>query len=427
MAFLSESGQYKYFIFDRYIGAHPSLKRWIYITTDPVETVLGPGYIDSRDIIRVLSAGDFIQCIQTTNRNDLSSTQQTTFNLRVVSKTTTAVTLADIADDNPGTGSGGGSSGSVGSSGDTVIPIPQGRLTLNSGAPVMVSDATAATTIYYLPYNGILIPYWDGEVFQLEEMTSSGLSLALDANGAHTANHAANGVYDVFAVLDGATQRLATREWTSATSRAVSLTRKNGLLTNSTSTTMRYGSASGSLLTVGTNNGTYLGTFSCTGTNGETEFTFKPNAASGGSNNQLLLWNMYNRVRVAAYCRDSDANWDYTLATIRAAHGSNSNRITVLAGLQDDSIEVYYAARASNSSAGIQKLISIGVNSTSAEFLRESVFYGGAAETWDANVSIRKQADLGRNFYQALERSAASGTTTWVGSGGLLLSVSFMM
>src|SRR5262249_30593766 len=48
------------------------------------------------------------------------------------------------------------------SSSAAVVPPPQGRLTLVTNVPVMTSDQIGAGTIYYTPYNGLLVPIFNG-------------------------------------------------------------------------------------------------------------------------------------------------------------------------------------------------------------------------------------------------------------------------
>lgn len=71
------------------------------------------------------------------------------------------------------------------------IAPPQGRLTLTSGVPVMVGDATAQTSIYYAPYVGAMIPIWNGTVWV--QTPFSQLTMALD-----TTNHPASQAFDLF-------------------------------------------------------------------------------------------------------------------------------------------------------------------------------------------------------------------------------------
>ncbi len=68
---------------------------------------------------------------------------------------------------------------------------PQGRLTLVSATPVMVSDQTAKGTIYYAEYVGNSVPVYDGT--NTVPLTFSNPSLILDGT-----NFPINGVYDVF-------------------------------------------------------------------------------------------------------------------------------------------------------------------------------------------------------------------------------------
>ena len=44
--------------------------------------------------------------------------------------------------------------------------VPQGRLSLATATPVMISDQTAKTTIYYCLYTGNLVPIYDGTQFK---------------------------------------------------------------------------------------------------------------------------------------------------------------------------------------------------------------------------------------------------------------------
>ena len=69
--------------------------------------------------------------------------------------------------------------------------MPQGRLTLVSGTPIMTSDQTAKTAIYYTPYLGDAIPLYDG--VDWFNYSFSELTLNLD-----TSNHLLDNLYDIF-------------------------------------------------------------------------------------------------------------------------------------------------------------------------------------------------------------------------------------
>src|SRR5262245_18934383 len=76
------------------------------------------------------------------------------------------------------------------------IVAPQGRLTLVSGTPVLTSDQTAKTTIYYTPYVGSVAPFWDGTSWELASIAE--LSLALDSSSGHTGYHQSGKNFDLF-------------------------------------------------------------------------------------------------------------------------------------------------------------------------------------------------------------------------------------
>lgn len=96
---------------------------------------------------------------------------------------------------------------------------PQGRLSLVSATPVMTSDQTAKTTIYYAEYQGNSCPVYNGT--NTVPLTFSNLSLILD-----TSSHLLNNVYDVFLYDSGSSTaaigagpawvNTATVTWTSA-------------------------------------------------------------------------------------------------------------------------------------------------------------------------------------------------------------------
>ena len=112
------------------------------------------------------------------------------------------------------------------------IAPPQGRLTLASGTPVMITDQTAKTTIYYTPYVGAVAPVWDGTTWALVILAE--LSLALDSSSGHTGYHQSAKNFDVFLDYNGGAPRLVTGPaWSSDTARASAIARQNGLWLNS--------------------------------------------------------------------------------------------------------------------------------------------------------------------------------------------------
>jgi hypothetical protein len=124
--------------------------------------------------------------------------------------------------------------------------LANGRLTLTSGTPVTTSDVTAATTLYYTPYNGNRISLYDG-TSAWTTLTFNELSLALT-------NYTANSNYDIWAYNNSGTVALESTIWTNNTTRATAITQQNGVWVKSGATTRRL-----------------LGTIRITGTTGQTE------------------------------------------------------------------------------------------------------------------------------------------------------------
>ena len=77
-------------------------------------------------------------------------------------------------------------------------PLPLGgRLTLSSNTPVMTSDVTAATTIYYADYTSDLVPLYNGTTWS-EYALGGQISLALDSASGHTGYQQSGNIFDLF-------------------------------------------------------------------------------------------------------------------------------------------------------------------------------------------------------------------------------------
>lgn len=290
--------------------------------------------------------------------------------------------------------------------------IPGGRLTLTASTPVLTSSVTAATTVYYTPYHHNRVPLWNGTQWILTEVDEVSQALSDNTKSPAAAGTSAN--YDMFVWNDSGTVR-CTRgpAWSSGTARGTGagtteLERVDGFYLNKVA--ISNGPAA--------NRGLYVGTIS---TNGSTQLAMNmlPSAAAGGGANRLDVWNMYNRVDVSAVSRDSDNSWNYTTATIRAANGNNSNRITFVRGLNEDAAVARYQGYAGNSNNNVTWRIGIGLDATNA-FADGStpgigVSNGTAADLVGATAHYDGLPGLGSHFLQALEYSEASGTTTWYG------------
>jgi len=197
---------------------------------------------------------------------------------------------------------------------------------------VMTSDVTAASSIYYAPYQGGLVPIYDGARWNPTPFNQ--LSFALNSTA-----HAAGSLYDIGVFNASGTLSLCTGPaWTNSTTRSAAISQQNGLWVNSASLTCNL-SGGTTTTTVAAGQWTYLGTFYATAA-GQTGMAFRPTAASGGTNNILGLYNAYNRTSVAALVRDSTSSWTYGSTTVRTANNSTSNRATWVDGLGQSVVEL---------------------------------------------------------------------------------------
>jgi hypothetical protein len=233
--------------------------------------------------------------------------------------------------------------------------LPQGRLTLSSTVPVMTSDATAQTSVYYLPYTGGYVPHYDGVNFS-HLAIPNGMRIDLDSNAAHTGYQQSGKLFDIFVFSNGGTAQLCTGPaWTNSTTRSAAISQVAGIWVNTSSMTFKTDTTTFTG-TLSASSGTYVGTLYATA-NGQTGMAFKPAATGGGANNILGLYNAYNRVTVDALSRDSTASWTYATATWQAlnAGGTGSglnNRISWVDGLQQSDVLAINKTPISTSATG---------------------------------------------------------------------------
>lgn len=240
------------------------------------------------------------------------------------------------------------------------ITMPQGRLTLTSVTPTLISDVSAATTVYYTPYNGNLVPIYDGTVFNMN--TFSELSLAL------VSNHLASTIYDIFVVNDSGTIRLVTGPaWNTSTAGSgargtgagtTELERVNGLWVNKVDATMRYGA---STVSVTARKGTYVGSLYVDGSAGQVSCL-----PTYGQSRKWGIWNAYNRQKITLQVGDATSSWTYTTSAWRQARATAANVMTAFVGLPEETFKSFHKQNVYATGTGGGYAIGIGVNSTSA-------------------------------------------------------------
>lgn len=296
-----------------------------------------------------------------------------------------------------------------------VTPIalfaPTGRLTLTTAVPVLASDVTAATTVYYSPYVGGAIMLYDGADWKAYSYAE--LSQALSDATKSPSAAGASKIYDMFVWVDGSTVRCtrgpgwdvgggsAIARGTGAGSTA--LTRVNGVLMNAVD--ISNGPAA--------SRGVYVGTIA---TDGSTQLNMKmaPAAAAGGGNCRLDVWNTYNRRPVAAVSKDSTDTWSYTTGTWRSANNNNNNRVTAVFGLNEDAVTARYTG--GKDSGGGTDSVGVGLDATNAFSGSPAMIPDNSSNPATATAFYDGLPGTGQHFFQAVEYGNAG--SNWYGDNG---------
>jgi len=295
-----------------------------------------------------------------------------------------------------------------------VIPPPQGYLTLTSGTPIITGDVTAATTVYYTPYVGVLVPIYNGTSFIPTSIVTE-LQLTL------TSSHVASNIYDFYIFsLNGVATLGTGPSWSAGTAGSITagscargtstggaaLSRLNGILTNAASMTIRYGNGT-TTTTVAANQATYVGSMFVDGTNGQVSCY-----RSWGQSRKFGIWNAYNRAPIILKAGDSTTSWNYNSATVRASNGSSANSLTIFAGLAEEEYNLGFVQSVSSGTSAAGFLLGIGYNSTTAASGLQ------ARWTWQTNVSTvaatlpcsyQAPPALGINVITSLESTPTTG------------------
>lgn len=256
------------------------------------------------------------------------------------------------------------------------------RLTLTSGLPVTTADVTAASTLYCTPCTGKNIGLYNGSAWVV--LSSAEFSLALSGL-------TSGKPYDVFCYDNAGSPTLELLVWTDDTTRATALAYQDGVLVKSGAATRRY-----------------MGTFYTTATT-TTEDSYA----------NRYLWNYYHRVDRPMSRVDTTDSWTYSTAAWRQANASTSNQLNFVVGVAEDMIEAVSNIHITNNAGGVNAAAGVGLNSTT---VNSAQTWGGtstAANTvGQGRCAYRGIPVAGRNYMAWLERTEASGTTTFYGDVG---------
>lgn len=314
------------------------------------------------------------------------------------------------------------------------VAPPQGRLTLQTGKPVMTADATAQTTIYYDTYQGNQVPIFNGTSWAYFAIAGDEISMGLDAGVPHVTS---GKLYDIFGLNSAAALVIGIGPaWSSSTARGIGagttqLALVGGIWTNAVSLTHCWGGASGTTDygAVAANTGTYLGTFLATA-NGQTGMQFNPAPTGGGNNSIMGLYNGYNRVSATSISQDNTASWTINSTAWRAANNNANNSVRFVDGLQQSPLIGRYAATSLNA-ASTDGTIGVALDSVSgAPGGITAMVGGGSIITTTAMTPFRPQ--LGLHLIRAAEVNNGGGNTTFFGAstdaqGGVTMMLSLEM
>lgn len=290
-----------------------------------------------------------------------------------------------------------------------IVSVPQGRLTLTSGTPILATGVTAGTAVYYTPYTGNLCPIYNGSQFNPQTFAELTLTLA--------SQHTLSSHFDCFIINDAGTMRIVTGPaWSTITAGAgargtgagtTELTRLNGILVNTNAmATARNGS---STYSVAANQGTYVGSLYIDGTAGQVTCH-----TAYGQSRKWGVWNYYNRVPIFVKAGDATASWSYAgiNSAFRAANNSTANSITVFSGVAEEDYEFsLFQSVGDNTTVNTDAKIGIGFNSTATTAsgkTGQTLLTGGGARLIDVEAYYTATPSIGINVITALEATGPS-------------------
>ena len=287
--------------------------------------------------------------------------------------------------------------------------LPQVRLSTVSSSPLSAASASGVATVYAVPYQGNVVPLWNGTAFVPTACPVMGNVLANSATGnAGPAAAVAASVYDLVAWNNAGTCTL-TRDvaWTNVTTPAAgdAFARVQGILVNSVGITNGPGAGYG----------TYLGTIATDAGGATVTFNPAPAAASGGPTNGAWvgLWNQYNRLNLAMSEQDSTASWTYAVNTWRAVNASNSNRVSFVTGQAEEPVVATYLVTSNPSNA--QGSVGLGLDSVTVQGISAQAQVNAAAYV-PLSVTLPVSPRIGLHYIQALEISTANTMTFYGGT-----------
>jgi hypothetical protein len=221
----------------------------------------------------------------------------------VVNDDGTAIETASIVEIVDGAGVEGDVLARSGASAAWRLPLSAlgdvgGRLTLQSGAPISITDLSGQSVLYFTPYRHAGLALWNAARQQWQWVIANEIPLTLSGLTSGR-NH------DIFAFLNAGLLSIEVgAAWTNNTTRSELLARRDGVLVKSSDHRRRY-----------------LGTLRATSTN-----------LTSDSSSQRFLWNFYNRVPRQLLRLEATDSWTYAGTTYRVANNNTANCVEFVTG-----------------------------------------------------------------------------------------------
>jgi len=205
-------------------------------------------------------------------------------------------------------------------------------------------------------------------------------------------------MYDVFIDYNAGSPALSLTAWTNDTILAIARTTQDGVLVLTGSTGKRY-----------------VGSFRTTGVSGQTEDSLVKRYVS----------NYYNSVARPMRAVEATNTWTYTIDTYRQANGAAGNQLDFVIGVSEALVAASCTSTSENTSASIRRYTAIGLDSTSSPATGSTITraQNAADEAASAVSGYVGFPGIGRHYLAWLERSTATGTSTWLGDAGGVLAL----
>ncbi len=316
-------------------------------------------------------------------------------------------------------------------------PLPQGRLTLVTGTPVMTANETGKSTIYYDSYKGGgLVPVYNGSNDIVLPIGSGEISDVLQSSGSGAVT--ASNVFDEWAVnvsgtltlchANGAGSGSSGTGWAgdtggSNTARGTGYSKLDlktrPYITNANAITHCWNGTTdeGS---ISANQATYLGSFYTTA-NGQTGMAFTSSGAGGGGG-VLGLFNAYNQEPVASYEYDTTSSWSIQTTTWRHADANANNAISFVDGLGYTAVSSIYTIAVQETGATNGYGFGLAENwSSGGPSIQSAIYQANTNASTSSQVFGSFRPSIGFNTISALEvtvNAASSITVYAAGYGG---------